>query len=96
MLPRSAIAGGETMERMIADMGPLLELKRDISAFYRTLANKRQQVRAENGGQDRKSQLASTQPEQRISNVACSIQPFSGRATNASQGACHPYARFDR
>ena len=49
------------MERITADMGPLLELKRDISAFYRTLANKRQQVRAENGGQDRKSRLQHNQ-----------------------------------
>lgn len=57
MLPHSAIAAGETMERIIADMGPLLELKRDILAFYRTIANKRQQVRAQNGGQDRNSQL---------------------------------------
>ena len=57
MLPHSAIATGETMKCMIADMSPLLDLKQDILAFYRTLENKRQQVRAENGGQDRKSQL---------------------------------------
>lgn len=61
MLPHSAITAGETMERIIADMGPLLELKRDISGFYWTLANKRQQVRAENEGQDRMSQLRHSQ-----------------------------------
>lgn len=61
MLPYSAMAGGESMERIIADMGPLLELKRDIGAFYRTLADKRQQVRAEHGGQDRRSQLRGNQ-----------------------------------
>ena len=61
MLLHSAIAAGETMERMIADMGPLLEFKRDISGFYRTLANKRQHVRAENGGYDGMSQLQHSQ-----------------------------------
>ena len=49
------------MERIIADMGPLLELKRDLLGFYRTLANKRQQVRAKNGGQDSKSYLRHNQ-----------------------------------
>ena len=40
---------------MIADMGPLLQLKREVSGFYESLANKQQQVRAESGGQYRKS-----------------------------------------
>ena len=61
MLLYSAIAAGETMERIIANMGPLIELKRDISGFYQSLANRRQQVRAENGGQDRKSQPQNNQ-----------------------------------
>ena len=60
------------MERIVAEMGPLLELKRDISGFYRTLANKRQQVRAENGEQDRMSQLRHSQ-NNIISNLACSV-----------------------
>ncbi len=67
MLPHSSIAARErpgrieNMQDMIADMGPLLQVKRDVSSFYQTLANKRQQVRAESGGQDRKSQLPQNQ-----------------------------------
>ena len=64
MLPHSSIAARERpgwMEHMIADMGPLLQLKLDVSAFYQTLANKRHQVRIESGGQDRKSQLSHNQ-----------------------------------
>ena len=49
------------MDYMIAEVGPLFQLKQDVSAFYQTLANKRQQARAENGGQDRKSQLPHNQ-----------------------------------
>ena len=45
------------MEHMMADMGPLFQLKRDVSDFYQSLANKGQQVRAETGGQDSKSRL---------------------------------------
>ena len=46
---------------MIADMGPLLQLKREVSGFYESLANKQQQVRAESGGQYRKFQLSHNQ-----------------------------------
>ena len=71
MLPHSSIAARErpgrieNMQHMKADMGPLLQIKRDVSAFYHSLANKRQQVRAESGGQDRKSQ-----PPQNQNNVS--------------------------
>lgn len=45
------------MEPMMADMGPLLQLKREVLAFYQALANKRQNVRVESGGQEGKSRL---------------------------------------
>ena len=41
----------------MADIGPLLQLKQEVSAFYQILANKRDNVQAHNGGQDRKPQL---------------------------------------
>ena len=45
------------MELMMADMGPLLQLKQEVSAFYQSLANQRDIVQAHSGGQDRKPQL---------------------------------------
>lgn len=59
MLRHSSLAArypgrGENVELMTAEMGTLLQLKREISAFYQTLANKRHNVRADSGGQDSK------------------------------------------
>ena len=42
---------------MMADIGPLLQLKQEVSAFYQSLANQRDNVQAHSGGQDRKPQL---------------------------------------
>ena len=62
MLPNSSLQARfpvwrENEELLIADVGPLLQLKREVSAFYQTLANQRHNIRAESGGQDCKPQL---------------------------------------